>query len=116
LNKKVIPITVNKKAKLKGVKVGDVINANIQDNALYLGSDLETKISPDWWQYSDNEKLKSIYGDAENPDGVDLSHLTFFEPTITNGTLLNGDFYWKDSAGQYQPYAKMQNIKLVSSR
>jgi putative ABC transport system permease protein len=106
-------ITVNKKAKLKGVKVGDVINANIQDNALYLGSDLETKISPDWWQYSDNEKLKSIYGDAENPDGVDLSHLTFFEPTIANGTLLNGDFYWKDSAGQYQPYAKMQNIKLV---
>jgi putative ABC transport system permease protein len=113
LNKKIIPITVNKKAKLKGVKVGDVINANIQDNALYLGSDLETKISPDWWQYSDNEKLKSIYGDAENPDGVDLSHLTFFEPTIANGTLLNGDFYWKDSAGQYQPYAKMQNIKLV---
>jgi putative ABC transport system permease protein len=113
LASKVIPITVNKKAKLKGLKVGDVIDAKIDDNALYLSKKLGTKINSDWWQYSDGQNLISIYGDENNPDGVDLSHLTFFEPTADDGTLLSGDFFWRNDRGEYVPYAKMQNIKLV---
>jgi putative ABC transport system permease protein len=105
IENKIIPVTVNKKAEMEGIKKGDVFTPKFENNLLKFG---ETEIDPAWWKYDDNGVEESIYA-----DNVDLSHLTYFDTEGLSDDYDGYDFYWKDDKGEMQQYKKMQNIELI---